>query len=126
MTKEINSGKPAAAKSPRRGAVGGLTPTEARERGKESHMGRLARLKDKLPERVYRAVENTPALFQGRYTRALLGELSAKGAIRAHCESCVGYEDVKPRVGGCASHGCPLHAYRPYQPKEEAAEEIPW
>ena len=117
LTQGIDSGKPAPSATATKPTMGGLTHSEARARGQEAARARNAALKSKLPKRSMDLVDGVPTLYQGRLMKALLGELSAKAAIRAHCEQCVGWEDTKPRVGGCTTYACALHAYRPYQEK---------
>jgi hypothetical protein len=36
-------------------------------------------------------------------------------AIKAQCQQCVGYENVRTSIKDCDSTACPLFAYRPYQ-----------
>jgi hypothetical protein len=49
------------------------------------------------------------------YARAVLGETSPKDAIKAKCQNCVGYQDVKPSIRGDECDSCPLVFFRPYQ-----------
>ena len=48
------------------------------------------------------------------YLKAKTGQASPKTAIRAMCQHCCGYEDLKNRIGNCRVLKCPLWAYRPY------------
>lgn len=68
-----------------------------------------------LNERQTKVVLNAPPRYQGILTKAYLFEASPRQAIKACCIECVGCEDVKERVGSCASVTCPLNKYRPYQ-----------
>lgn len=103
--------------------IGGMTPSESRELSRNRHRGRLSALNGKLPNRCYQTVVRSPVLYQGRYARALLGEASLREVIKSKCEECVGFEDVRNCVGDCRSYSCPLHYYRPYQPKKQAEEQ---
>ncbi len=101
----------------RRAKLTGLTPAEARVRAEETYSRRIQTVKSKVPDRIMRMIENTPVTYRGRLVKALSGECSPAKAVIAMCEHCVGYEEVRPRVGGCTSFGCPLHHFRPYQEK---------
>lgn len=56
-----------------------------------------------------------PANLRARAYQAFRGELSPLKAIRAMCEHCVGYANVREEISGCRGSRCPLYAYRPYQ-----------
>ena len=98
--------------------IGGLTNSEVRVRAQEAVAARFERLRTKLSESAFDAVSKTPPTFLGRRLKALLGEASSNMAIRAKCESCVGYEEVAARVGDCRSRSCELWTYRPYQDQQ--------
>lgn len=100
------------------GGMRGLTQAERRAKGQEARRRRLSELKGKLPKRSMDLVDGVPNQYQGRLVKVLVKEGSRQEAIRAHCEQCVGWEDVRPRVGGCTTFACALHAYRPYQAAE--------
>lgn len=91
------------------------TPLIDAAKAQDLRNARLARLKDSLTERAYLAVERTPPKYQGMRIKAHLGELSPRLAIKAKCEECVGYEDVREEVGNCKAMSCPIWTYRPYQ-----------
>lgn len=90
---------------------------EAIRVGKERRSVRFSAAKEQLPATSMKIVENCPPLYQDRLVKAVLGLASRKVCIRAQCEQCVGWEDVRPRVGGCRSFSCALWRFRPYQPK---------
>lgn len=69
-----------------------------------------------------RRMNSIPLNLRNRAYGALTGEISAKQRIRAMCESCVGWEDVKNSVGDCRSPMCPLFEIRPYQSTNEVEE----
>jgi len=48
--------------------------------------------------------------YRSRYFRALRGELSPRGAIRAFCLHCMGWE--REEITRCTAKGCPLWRYR--------------
>jgi hypothetical protein len=50
--------------------------------------------------------------------RAFAGTASPRGAIKAKCLDCVGFENVSETIGNCTCYGCPIWSYRPYQTKE--------
>jgi hypothetical protein len=117
MTQEINSGKPATVKRP---ILSPMTPQEresARLAGLDRRARRFAQAKENLPPRAFAIVANAPALYQDRLVKACLGVASPKVAIRAQCEQCVGWEEVKTRVGQCNVRACALWHFRPYQEK---------
>jgi len=55
------------------------------------------------------------------YKRAVLGRASKAGAIKSHCQHCVGWSDLPAAVRDCTATACPLYAYRPYQKKKKVA-----
>lgn len=87
-----------------------------RQKAQSEIVRRMAQLKSKLPARTIAEIERTPSRYLGRRLRAHTGEASLRETIKAHCESCVGYEDLKEQVGGCRSYSCLLWVHRPYQP----------
>lgn len=60
-------------------------------------------------------VRTVPVMRRGIYQAAVNGEASPRGAIKANCHFCCGYENLGMRVGGCQVYTCPLWRYRPYQ-----------
>lgn len=66
-------------------------------------------------------LEKVPANLRVTAHLAFQGDASPSRAIRAMCEHCVGYSNVKEEISGCRGSSCPLYAYRPYQ--SESAEE---
>lgn len=63
---------------------------------------------------IEKHIDTVPMKLQGFQRKALHGQLTSKQAIKACCQECVGFEDYKTRIIGCASFRCPLHKYRPY------------
>lgn len=60
-------------------------------------------------------LDSIPMSFRLRMQKVFLGTASPKQIIRATCEECCGYEDVKDRVKNCSAWQCPIHKTRPYQ-----------
>lgn len=115
MTQGIDSGKSTGGK---RHVLEPLTPerlAELRVEGRKVRLTRLSRLRTELPPSAVKIIENCPPAYQDRLVKAVLGLASPKICIRAQCEQCVGWEDVKLRVGGCRSFSCALWKFRPYQ-----------
>jgi hypothetical protein len=59
-------------------------------------------------------IRSVPSIYRYKYHKALNGESKAE-ALRVKCYECVGFEDVKNRVGNCTVWKCPLWQFRPYQ-----------
>lgn len=59
-----------------------------------------------------------PPMWRGGFIAAATGQASPRRAIRAMCQSCVGYEDVVRRVRECNVLTCPLWPYRPHARRE--------
>ena len=55
-----------------------------------------------------------PKLCRGAYLRAMSGGSRAAG-VKAFCEMCLGWEDLRAGISNCTDPACPLHPYRPYQ-----------
>ena len=60
-----------------------------------------------------RTYDSTPNLYQRGFLKALLGESSAKQAIKQQCIQCVGWQ--RNEVALCKGVMCPLYAHRPYK-----------
>ena len=75
------------------------------------------KLKQPLPLHpvARRRLASIPASAQNIYVRAATGQASPRGAIKAMCLDCVGYD--RQAVADCTSPACPLFHYRPYQSK---------
>lgn len=58
-----------------------------------------------------------PESARKTFERSVLGEGSPRQAIKAHCQTCMGYDDMVAGIRDCAARLCPLWAYRPYQEK---------
>jgi len=59
--------------------------------------------------------KGVPSKFKILYEKALRGLLAPRSAIKAKCQECVNWEDIRLRVGQCQARGCPLWSLRPYQ-----------
>lgn len=66
---------------------------------------------DMLPVQVT-AIQSCPSQYRLQYARALK---YGTNAMKLKCMECVGFEDVKERVGGCTVSRCPLWSSRPFQ-----------
>ena len=64
---------------------------------------------------IARHSESVPSTKRAGFEMAASGQGSPRSAIKAKCNSCVGYEDSTSRIRDCSCHGCPLWAFRPYQ-----------
>ena len=54
-----------------------------------------------------------PESQQKNYLKATQGKASPRGAIKAFCCECVGYD--RAEVTMCSDLGCPLYLYRPFK-----------
>lgn len=71
------------------------------------------------PQREVRVAEmlrEAPVSVRGILTRAFAGESSPRGAVKAMCLCCTGYQ--RETIAGCTGYSCPLWHYRPYQAEE--------
>lgn len=59
-----------------------------------------------------------PLRYRKLFSKSVRGLVSSKTAIRAFCQSCVGYEDLPESVAACTAQLCPLYNLRPYQGKK--------
>jgi len=62
------------------------------------------------------ALEWCLPLYQNHLKSCFEGSSPPRGAIKALCGQCMGYD--RKEITECSSEGCPLWVYRPYQ--EEA------
>ncbi len=76
---------------------------------------------------VKQRVSECLPMYKGTMQKAYDGKASPRGAIKAMCLHCVGYQ--RADITACTGFSCPLWQYRPYQAGEdvpgvtEAAEE---
>lgn len=70
-------------------------------------------------------IERIPALYKHRYILGLAGRLTSGQSIKLKCAECVGFEEVKDRVGGCTTYRCPLWQMRPFQSEAEESDNDP-
>jgi len=72
-----------------------------------------------LPEKRKAAVlarlREMPAFFRGTFLRSQKPRPNPKVSIRAFCQMCLAWADVKTGVRECTSLACPLYTLRPYQ-----------
>ena len=92
-----------------------VKPDDIRQVAIERQAGRMADLRERLPEKHYQALERVPPRYIGRLSKVLTGTTSRKAIIRAMCEQCVGWETTIESIAKCSSHLCALHPYRPHQ-----------
>ena len=69
--------------------------------------------------------EFVPLRYRLTYKRAIIGDLTAKRAVKAFCQGCQGYEQLPESVRDCTVQSCPLHAMRPYQATARTPSEQP-
>jgi hypothetical protein len=72
--------------------------------------------------RVAKYLEGIPVSTRGVISRALAGAGSPRGAIKAKCLHCSNWQ--RDEITHCRVFTCPLHPWRPFQPKV-AAEDQP-
>ena len=64
---------------------------------------------------VVEFLEQVPLMYYSTMESALTGKPSRARAIKAMCLSCSAF--VREEITECRVILCPLHHYRPYQPK---------
>ncbi len=84
--------------------------------------GRLRQLSDKRAVVVDLEISKVPVRGRPLFMRSVAGTCSPRQAIKAKCQSCVGYEDSTERIRYCSSYLCPLWSFRPYS--KESTKEI--
>jgi len=72
-------------------------------------------LTEKRKAAVLARLREMPASYRGTFLRSQKAKPNPKTAIRAFCQMCFGWSNVKPEVQGCTSTACPLYTLRPYQ-----------
>lgn len=93
--------------------------TSATESVRTPSAGTLASAKRRSGEthlvpKVRERLALIPKAYQATYRRAMGG----KSYLKAHCQMCVGWEDVVNGIRNCTDPACPLYAKRPYQARE--------
>lgn len=69
---------------------------------------------------VKKRLSEMPKSFRNNYLAAVNEKASPRGAIKAHCCECCGYD--RSEVRNCTSVACPLYLYRPFQNGPEVEE----
>lgn len=70
-----------------------------------------------LDSKIEARIKSVPIKHRGLFIKAVKKQVSSKRAIRAFCQSCMGYEDLPTSVRECTALTCPLWTFRPYQEK---------
>ena len=68
-------------------------------------------------ERITKLIADAPQSVRKTLRDAFSGAASPRGAIRAQCLICVGYD--REAIRACTGFSCPLWAYRPFQEGEK-------
>jgi hypothetical protein len=97
----------------------GHITTEQRRLKAESSMSHRA---EKIIERARVYSQTVPSAYRSLYLKARSGEASPREVIKAACQQCVNYEDVKNMVGDCTATTCVRWQVRPYQNKSDQEE----
>jgi hypothetical protein len=71
-------------------------------------------------QRIADVVESAPTSVQNTLSRAFSGAASPRGAVKAMCLTCCGFDRLAVR--NCSGWSCPLWAYRPFQ-QDSLSEE---
>ena len=76
-----------------------------------------------MNEYQQKEVDSSLPMYRGTMSKAFDGQASPRGAIKAMCLHCTGYE--RKVIVHCTSYGCPLWLYRPFQAskKDETTAE---
>jgi len=104
----------------------------AEQMAEMARLGAAARLQSSkltLEELVEKATKSLPGAHAGlvgeraaqmpfrlvrTYLRAMRGRSMAAG-IKANCQHCMGWEDLRAGIRHCTDPACPLYPYRPYR-----------
>ena len=73
-----------------------------------------------LPEHLRLRVKAVPAPQRALHLRVVTGKASARLAIKAFCQECIGFDNAE--IGRCSARSCRLWSLRPYQPKAAPAD----
>jgi hypothetical protein len=65
----------------------------------------------KTKELIKKKLKEIPETAKGITLKALSGTTSPRGAIKAFCLECIGYE--RKEITNCTAPLCPLYEYRP-------------
>ena len=82
-----------------------------------------SRLTSKQVKQVESRMKQMPSACRRVYQRAMRGR-SAKAALKAHCQECVGWGDMRNQIKNCTAFGCALYPYRPYQAASEDEDYV--
>jgi hypothetical protein len=67
-------------------------------------------------------LESIPTRYRSLYLAAFRAECSPRQALKAKCQSCVGWEQAPDRIRECAVFACPIWSFRPYQKRSKSAD----
>jgi hypothetical protein len=71
------------------------------------------RLGEKITVLRERRIAETSKKYRPLMRRAIFGDATPRGAIKAFCLHCTG--DLRDQITNCTAYACPLYEYRPYQ-----------
>lgn len=69
-------------------------------------------------EKLSLRIATIPQLYQNLFKRCAESHVAPRSRVKAFCQMCVGYQDVKNQVRNCTADLCPLYPIRPYQQKK--------
>jgi len=95
------------------GATNEKPPTKA------SRMSTPNEIEAKRQKRIQSAPESTRNIL----SRAIYGQATRSGAIKAQCLECVGFDRLA--ITECQAFACPLWQYRPYTPRGKLSGTLP-
>jgi hypothetical protein len=70
---------------------------------------------EKRQLKISEVQKRIPKLYQACYLKAASGKASPREAIKAFCQSCVGYSNVADEIANCPDLSCSLFCYRPFK-----------
>ena len=77
----------------------------------------------KLNKADHAWVMTLPKQYQRLQAEVIAGTVSRTKQIKAKCQDCCGFEDLKNNIGHCPITRCGLWSSRPYQVKDDAIDE---
>lgn len=76
-----------------------------------------ASLSAKIDAKRAKRLATVPMSHRKLFERSWTGKPSRKGAVKAFCLECIGFE--RQAITECTAYACPLWRFRPYQTKAE-------
>lgn len=98
-----------------------LNSLPSHKQTREILLREIQELEEKLNQeqrRIYHDLPERNLPMKRLQLRAMMGLVTRSEAIKAKCQQCVAYQNLKEEIGDCVATSCALWHFRPYRNKQ--------